>query len=215
MPTALTCCKVDASLAQRMAQHEGLVRWVVRQQWLGGLPFDDALHEGRLGLWSALRRYDPLRGTAFSSYAVPAITRAVWRAVAVHQRLSCPTKLQSVPSSGIDPIDLIHRTQVDCALLDLVGQLPTRLREIVIAHYGLGHNPPQTFAAIGQTMGISRQRVHQLHSKAILWLAHPAHSLQLRRLVERNRRPDYRQAIARQGKVAHRARHNGTRRARP
>lgn len=203
MSTALPCCKVDASSAQRMAQHEGLVRWVVRQQWLGGLPFDDALHEGRLGLWAALCRYDPQRGTAFSTYAVPAIARAVWRAVAVHHRPSCPTGLQSDPTANIDPVDLIHRDQVDSALRDLVEQLPARLREIVIAHYGLSHNPPQTFAAIGRKMGISRQRVHQLHSRAILWLAHPAHSLALRHLLERNRRADYQQATARQRKAAH------------
>ncbi len=36
-----------------LAQHERLVRWVVRRQWLGELSFQDALQEGRIGLWSA------------------------------------------------------------------------------------------------------------------------------------------------------------------
>lgn len=187
---------------EQMAQHEGLVRWVVRQQWLGGLPFDDALHEGRLGLWSALCRYDPQRGTAFSSYAVPAITRAVWHAVALHRRLSCPTDLRSDSTGNIDPVELIHRAQVDSALRDLIEQLPTRLREIVVAYYGLAHNPPQTFAAIGHTMGVSRQRVHQLHVAAISWLAHPARSLPLRLLLQRHSREDYREALARGHKLA-------------
>ena len=40
------------------------------------------VHEGRIGLWQALRGYDPGRGTRFSTYAVPAITHALWRAVA-------------------------------------------------------------------------------------------------------------------------------------
>ena len=68
--------------AESLARHEGLVRWVVRRQYLGDLAFADALQEGRLGLWRALAGYDPSRGTAFSSYAVPAIARAVWSAVA-------------------------------------------------------------------------------------------------------------------------------------
>lgn len=87
--------------SDQMAEHEGLVRWVVRQQWLGELSFVDALHEGRIGLWRALRRYDPTRGTAFSTYAVVAISRAVW---SFHEgwqsvvRLLYPAVLQPLPS---------------------------------------------------------------------------------------------------------------------
>ena len=65
-----------------LAAHEGLVHTVVRRQQRGGLSYADALHAGRLGLWRALGGYDPGRGTRLSSYAVPAIERAVWRAVA-------------------------------------------------------------------------------------------------------------------------------------
>ncbi len=32
---------------------KGLVHWVVRPQWLGALPYADALHVGRVGLWRA------------------------------------------------------------------------------------------------------------------------------------------------------------------
>lgn len=196
-----------------MVEHEGLVGWVVRRQWLRGLPFDDAVHEGRIGLWAAIRCYDPQRGTTFSTYAVPAIARAVWRAVAVHSRLSSSPLLADIPSGATDLSDEIHDSQVRSALLDLVEHLPSRLREVIIAHYGLGQSLPQTFAAIGNTMGISRQRVYQLHTAAILWLAHPSHSLPLRRLLERNRRPDYHEALARQHKVLRRKHTSRARRA--
>jgi hypothetical protein len=53
-------------------------------------------------------------------------------------------------------------------------------------------------------LGVSRQRVHQLHVQAILWLAHPAHSLFLRRLLERNRRRDYQRTLSRARQVARR-----------
>ena len=65
-------------IAQAMAKHERLVHWVVRRQWLGELSYAEALHVGRIGLWRALQGYDPSRGTAFSTYAVPAIARATW-----------------------------------------------------------------------------------------------------------------------------------------
>jgi DNA-directed RNA polymerase specialized sigma subunit len=50
-----------------MRRHEGLVQAVVRRQALGMLPFAEALHAGRIGLWWAIVGYDPARGLAFST----------------------------------------------------------------------------------------------------------------------------------------------------
>jgi len=181
----------------QMARHEGLVRWVVRRQWLGVLSFQDALHEGRIGLWCALRRYDPERGTAFSSYAVPAIAHAVWRAVAMAVRSAAGPPHAPSRTDGPE-IEALDCAQIAALLRQLTAQLPPRLRQVVVAHHGLADAPPQSFAAIGAVLGVSRQRVHQLHGQAILWLAHPDHSLLLRRLLERCSRRDYQQALARQ-----------------
>lgn len=191
-------------LAQQMAQHERLVHWVVRRQWLGSLSFQDALHEGRIGLWSALRQYDPQRGTAFSTYAVPAIAHAVWRAVALENRFAAADLPHSRLVVDVDDVTTLDHARINAVLHDMAHQLPARLRHIIIAHHGLDGNPPQTFAAIGAVLGISRQRVHQLHAQAILWLAHPAHSLLLRRLLERCSRQDYQYALARQRQTARR-----------
>lgn len=197
-------------LAEQMVKHERLVHWVVRRQWLGNLSFEEALHEGRIGLWSALRHYDPQRGTAFSSYAVPAIARAVWRAVAIENRLSASPSLDTPWAADSIEIEAIDDALVHAALRDLTAQLPARLHYIIVAHHGLDGTPPQTFATIGRTLGVSRQRVHQLHVQAILWLAHPAHSLWLRRLLERNSRRDYQSTL---GKIrqAARRKHRRTR----
>jgi len=189
-------------LTEQMARHERLVHWVVRRQWLGNLSFQDALHEGRIGLWSALCHYDPGRGTAFSTYAVPAIAHAVWRAVALENRLATADLLHAPLVTDVDGVASLDQARINAVLHDMADQLPPRLRHIVIAHHGLDGNPPQTFAAIGAVLGVSRQRVHQLHAEAILWLAHPGHSLLLRRLLDRCRRQDYQRALARQRRAA-------------
>jgi RNA polymerase sigma factor (sigma-70 family) len=192
---------------QRMGQHEGLVRWVVRRQYLGNLPYQDALHEGRLGLWAALRRYDPRRGTAFSTYAVPAIAHAVWRAVAAAGAVQHPAPapvatgdLASAWPGGAPPeglqVDPLDRAALRILLQELLAHLPPRLHQIVVAHYGLDGQPPQTFAALGAQLDISRQRVQQLHAHALGVLAHPAHSLPLRRFLGRHRRQDYWRTLA-------------------
>jgi RNA polymerase sigma factor (sigma-70 family) len=189
-----------------LAAHEGLVRWVVRQQWRGALAWEEALQAGRIGLWQALRRYDPTRGTRFSTYAVPAIRHAVWAAVAAAQPV--PPRPAGPPprTAAPEPVEAVHQAQVQAAVHALVAQLPARARQVVVAHYGLGDTPPQSFAAIGRRLGVSRQRVHQVHRAALLRLAQPAPSLPLRRLVDRTQRRDYQQALARQRQHARAAR---------
>jgi len=196
------CCA-----AEQLAGHEGLVRWVVRQQWLGELSFADALHEGRLGLWRALVRYDPGRGTCFSTYAVPAIPRAVWAAVTRARVGAVPTGGASRrPVELVDPagaaVERIERAQVQGAVRALVGQLAPPLQQVVVWHAGLDGQPARTFAAIGERLGVSRQRAHQLHRAALVGLAQPARSAELRRLVGRTLRADYQQALARGRQVA-------------
>jgi RNA polymerase sigma factor (sigma-70 family) len=191
-------------VAEELAAHEGLVRWVVRRQRRGGLRFDDAVHAGRLGLWRALLGYDPGRGTRFRSYAVPAIRRAVWAAVA-EQRLVAPPPAVPPPVPAVewlDPVETLAAAEVQAAVRALVAQLPPAPRWVVVAHHGLDGRPPETFAAIGRALGVSRQRAHQVYAVALRHLAQPAHSLALRRLLGRDGRADYRQALARQRRAA-------------
>jgi RNA polymerase sigma factor (sigma-70 family) len=187
---------------RHIAQHEKLVHWVVHRQWLGPLPYLEAVQAGRIGLWRALQRYDLGRGHAFSTYAVPAIQRAVWRAVAQaqsHESLPCA----SCPPAPYFPLDTeqalneIEHLLVRDALYELVGSLSSRLAYVIVARYGLSGDAPQTWPAIAQALHVTRQRVQQLHTEALLWLAHPAHSLRLRRLLERNTVADYRVYLAR------------------
>jgi RNA polymerase sigma factor (sigma-70 family) len=199
----------DRGLDQEMAAHDGLVHWVVRQQWRGDLAFDEAVHAGRFGLWHALRGYDPSRGNRFSTYAVPAITRAVWHAVAMRRRETCRpgSPLVGGAAEGRDLSERLDQAQRAVALRESVGALPMRLRQVIGAHYGLEERAPQSFAQIGRLLGVSRQRVQQLHVRALLWLADPDHSRAVRRLLERQQRRDYQHALAQQRQHA-RAQHS-------
>lgn len=212
-PTTVVEARVGKRIVsdQQLDAHEGLVRWVVRRQRLGGLPFEDAVQAGRIGLWRALQGYDRARGIRFSTYAVVAIKRAVWRAVAEDQPIvalgvSRPPTNQDQALALVDDrpdvAERLHRREVQAELYRLLGTLPPRLRLVIVAHYGLGAGlgglPPQTFAQIGQTLGVTRQRAQLLHVEALLFLAQPTHSLALRGLLERTTRHDYQQTLARQ-----------------
>ena len=62
--------------------HRGLVASIARR-YLGrsGLSRDDLIQEGLLALCRAVERYEPGRGTRFSSYAVPVLQRAMVHAI--------------------------------------------------------------------------------------------------------------------------------------
>jgi RNA polymerase sigma factor (sigma-70 family) len=195
-----TLCSVRHALDvdQALVEHERLVHWVVHQQWLGELSYVAAVQAGRLALWRAIQGYDPQQGVAFSSYAVPAIRRAVWRAVTeAHPPFREQLRVHP-PQATVELEAVVSTRLVTTALRSLVAQLPVRLRTVIVAHYGLADVPPQSFTRIGHALGVTRQRVQQLHAEALLWLAHPAHSLALRQLLERNSAADYRVFLTQQ-----------------
>jgi RNA polymerase sigma factor (sigma-70 family) len=180
------------SLNHLMAAHEGLVHAVVRRQVLAELPFAQALQTGRIGLWQAILGYDPSYGTAFSSYAWPCIMRQVWRAVKAHARFQAvrPTVASRPAVEAGDPVTVYEAHMVRRALYALVGRLPARLGYIVMCRYGLD-GPAATYRHIGARLGLSGERARQLHTEALVWLRHPAHSQHLRSLLGRHTLADY------------------------
>ena len=47
----------EDSLAELMRMHEGLVHYVMRQQWRGDLSYEEGIHAGRIGLWRSILGY--------------------------------------------------------------------------------------------------------------------------------------------------------------
>jgi len=185
------------SLNHLMAEHDRLVHAVVRKQVLGRLSFPQALQAGRIGLWHAIMGYDPQRGLAFSTYAWPCIAHDIWVAVKAAERpplLVLPPP--SVAREDADPISAQESSAIQAAVHDLVACLPPHLRAVVVAHYGLGEDPPASFRCIGARVGLSKQRIHQLHGQALIWLRQPAHSQHLRSLLDRHTLADYERADA-------------------
>lgn len=181
------------SLNLLMARHEGLVQALARRQVLGALPFLEALHVGRLGLWRAILRYDPERGVAFSTYAWPSIQRQIWQAAQAQTQGESPhIARQAVPPHPmVDPMVQQEAHVVQQALQQLVERLPQRLRHVVVTRYGLNGHPRATFTEIGASLGVTQQRACQLHTEALVWLRQPAHSQTLRSLLDRHTAADY------------------------
>lgn len=189
------------SLNQLLAQHEGLVRLVASRQWLGGLPYKEAVQAGRRGLWRAILGYDQQRGTAFSAYAYVAIMKYIWSAVQSHlrhERREVPLGVLALHFDGWtpDPAWLGEQRYIRQVLHELVAQLPERLRIVIVARYGLDGQEAQTLQAVGEQLGLTKERVRQLQCEALVWLRQPAHSQELRGLLARHTQEQYELADA-------------------
>jgi RNA polymerase primary sigma factor/RNA polymerase sigma factor len=186
-------CACRLAIEEGMEQHDGLVHAFIRRQGGGDIPYDEALQAGRIGLWRALKGYDPARGTAFSTYAWVAITRHIHRAAReINRELGDWPRQVPALWEEAGPEDQVERILTLEALGELVGRLPERSRRVVMARYGLGDQPPRTLKSVGLELGLTRERVRQLQQDALAWMRHPAHSLSLRQLLGRNTVVDYR-----------------------
>jgi RNA polymerase sigma factor (sigma-70 family) len=181
-----------ASLNALMRRHERLVHAVVHQQWSGGWRYEEVVQEGRIGLWRAILKYDPERGTAFSTYAWPAIARQVWAAVKRRQRAAeVPPLCPLLPAGDESAADWARTCQL---LREMVARLPAQEQQLVTQYYGLDGGGGCTQRALSEPLGCTRQAVSYHLGKAIRRLRHPGWSGELRAHLGRNRRAAYRAA---------------------
>jgi RNA polymerase primary sigma factor len=72
----------DDTAAERLAEANYRLVVSVAKRFRGlGVPFEDLIQEGNIGLLRAVEKFDPTRGVRFSTYATPWIYQAVTRAV--------------------------------------------------------------------------------------------------------------------------------------
>jgi len=66
-----------------------------------------------------------------------------------------------------DSDETVLRQSFAQALGDALDGLPEREREVLALRYGLGDDQPRTLREIGASMGLSRERVRQIESRAL------------------------------------------------
>jgi RNA polymerase sigma factor (sigma-70 family) len=174
-----------------MQAHDGLVYYIVRQQEIGGVEFQELVQEGRIALWQSILHFDPGRGYTFSTYAWAAIQHQMWHCLAYANRSGGYREVEAWLASADKIEEDWWQGQVRQALLEVVKKLPARLKQLIRLAYGLDGQGPYSLAEIGRGWGISRERVRQLRNNALVQLRLPALSMQLRSLYERDSRQAY------------------------
>jgi RNA polymerase sigma factor (sigma-70 family) len=131
-----------------------------------GLPLEDLVQEGTVGLLEAIDQYQRDRGADFESYARSRIHRAMRDALL---EKASPLDSAVVDGTAPDPeAATVSREQVR-AIDDAVDTLPERQRIVVSRHFGFGCEP-QEIAEVAAHLHVSQQRVRAIERDALYTL---------------------------------------------
>jgi RNA polymerase primary sigma factor len=86
--------------------------------------------------------------------------------------------LASEDFNAANPCDAACEESEGAEVIKVLGTLPSRLRFIIEARFGISGQNPQTLAELGKRMGITRERVRQLESRAMARLRRALYRLQ-------------------------------------
>ncbi len=134
---------------------------------------NDLISEGNLSLLKAAEKFDFTRGTRFSTYATWCVVKRFARVVPEQNYAIQPfvtgadEVIQVQPDKTVSELErkenLAHiRAELDKVMMHLTE----REREILGRRFGLT-GPPQTLEQIGEYLGITRERVRQLETRAL------------------------------------------------
>jgi RNA polymerase sigma factor (sigma-70 family) len=180
-----------------LRENKKLIFAVMRAQVYGAADLDDLVQEGWIGLWRAIKSYDPTRGARFSTFAWLVIRQRIWKAVQQAARVERWREAKGPYTEAVDTqvIAAWQEAQIHEALVEGLAELNERERQVLLLRYGWDGRPAQTFSEISQTVGWTRQRMQQIHNEALSLLRAPGLSIRLRGICQINNRGDYRQAL--------------------
>jgi RNA polymerase nonessential primary-like sigma factor len=92
-----------------------------------------------------------------------------------------------LPEESASPEELLMRESLHRDLQQLLTDLTSRERDVILMRFGLGNGQPYSLAEIGRALDLSRERVRQIEAKALQKLRQPK---------RRNRVRDYLEALS-------------------
>ncbi len=170
---------------------------VVARQYKGnGVPMEDLVSEGNIGLMKAAAKYDATKGVRFVNYAAAQVRQQIERAIEQqgglyqvpkdekgipevrkqNQPLSVDAPLghrsnMSLLSVLVNPDapiadERVHSEAIEDAVEFALYSLGEREKKVVNAFFGIGQER-ETMAEIAEDLDLKRERVRQIRDKAV------------------------------------------------
>ena len=136
--------------------------------------FEELVGEGNVALMRAVEKFSFALGNRFSTYATYAIQRHFFRlshkARQFRQRFVSDDESFKGLSAAEPNTEQCSFEQI-ALLKDLfaqfLGELEPREQQIVVARFGFDGQPPRTFRELGVSMGVCKERIRQIQTRAL------------------------------------------------
>ena len=152
--------------------------------------FDELVAEGNVALMRAVEKFSFALGNRFSTYATYAIQRHFFRLSHKARQLRQRFVLEDESFKGLpaaEPNTEQCSTEQVAMLKELfakfLGELEPREQQIVVARFGFDGQPPRTFRELGASMGVCKERIRQIQTRAIDKLRDMAAEVRLEQTV--------------------------------
>lgn len=171
----------DAAARDDLITHNlRLVVYLAKKYENTGVPAEDMISIGTIGLIKAVDTFDPARASKFASYASRCIENELRMELRKIRREGAAVSLQEPLESGSGQLTLADTLPDDTVMEDdcerradaarlrrLVDTLPVRERALLQLRYGLGGERPATQQQTADKLGISRSYVSRLEKRAL------------------------------------------------
>ncbi|MBU6308617.1 MAG: sigma-70 family RNA polymerase sigma factor [Planctomycetes bacterium] len=152
--------------------------------------FDELVSEGNVALMRAVEKFNFALGNRFSTYATYAIQRHFFRLshrgrqfrkrfVANDEGLR--DRAEAEPNAEYCSSEQIE--MLKGLFSRFLGDLEPRERKIVVARFGFDGKPPRTFRELGSQMGVCKERIRQIQTRAMEKLREMASEARLEQTV--------------------------------
>jgi len=135
--------------------------------------FFELVSDGNMSLIRAVEKFDFSRGNKFSTYASWAIMKNFARTIPEenYRRDRFVTGHEEMFEAAADTRADEHEYEsalrrMQEAVKGMLGHLDERERKIIISRFGLGGASEQTLEQLGRELGITKERVRQIESRA-------------------------------------------------
>ena len=142
-----------------------------------GLPLDELISEGNIGLVQAVEHFDVGRGTKLSTYATWAITNKLL--AYLHRARRQASRVAAEPGEVLDAYEgvsdvaeqVVFRAEIREAIGILLGRLKERERVALVNRFGLTPTgETATLKDLAAQWGVTKQRAQQVCAGAVVKL---------------------------------------------
>ncbi|NBW95794.1 MAG: sigma-70 family RNA polymerase sigma factor [Planctomycetia bacterium] len=136
--------------------------------------FDDLVSDGNVALMRAVEKFNFALGNRFSTYATYAIQRHFFRMShrGRQQRNRFVASDEALKDRAAEPDATEYCSAEQIGVLKelfsgFLADLEPRERQIVVARFGFDGKRPRTFRELGSSMGVCKERIRQIQTRAL------------------------------------------------